>query len=216
MTATDHALVPEIVPRHDIHDIAGGTRRLTREEARILTDEIRSSANRLWVLVSVAHDRGAWRALGYETWKEYVTVELGLSESRSYQLIDTGRVMRAIAEATNSPAEDLQPVPARMVAKVKDHLPKLQRAIAGYLADNPGENPSEVIEAALLEVIPRQPREPLAHDEDGPGGGEICPACMGGGDLGTGPAAKKLSEFLQKSMNGYFARGNPKPRHRRS
>lgn len=49
---------------------------LTRDEARALTDEIRSRVVDLLPRIKEAYDRRADRALGYSSWHEYCTAEL--------------------------------------------------------------------------------------------------------------------------------------------
>jgi hypothetical protein len=65
-------------------------------EARTLTERIRQRLGNLSLLLLQAHDRRAWSALGYRTWEAYVQDELGLSRSRSYELLQHGRVMTAL------------------------------------------------------------------------------------------------------------------------
>lgn len=43
------------------------------DEARQLTERIRSAADTLCQLLAEAHDRGAWRALGYDSFNAYVS-----------------------------------------------------------------------------------------------------------------------------------------------
>lgn len=52
-----------------------------------------------WELLLEAHDRHAWRVLGYDSWGEYVRTEFDMSRSRSYQLLDQARVTRALMRA---------------------------------------------------------------------------------------------------------------------
>jgi hypothetical protein len=74
----------------------------TPDEARQLTERIRSAAAALWQLLAEAHQRGAWRALGYDTFKSYVEAEFQMSEQRAYQLLDQARVIAAITESADS------------------------------------------------------------------------------------------------------------------
>lgn len=178
--------------------------RMSRADARRLTDEIRGTANRLWMLVAIAYDRSAWRALGYDSWKRYVVEELEISESRSYQLIDTGRVMLAIAETLGRDPAGLDPVPARAVAKVKDALPALRRALAEGLAAAPDADSRVLVHDALSAVIVPEPRrEPL----DVASSGQVtCPLCLGGGDLGSGDEAEELAARAQNWLTRYVGR----------
>lgn len=171
-------------------------------EARALTDEIRASANRLWMLVAVAYERKAWRALGYDSWKGYVTEELAISESRSYQLVDTGKVMLAIAEATGADPAELDPVPARTVAKVKDRIPALRKALTGYLADNPDEYELAEVIAAALDTVKATAVKPAPEPVDH--AWVVCPACRGGGDLGVGEDAEQMAVAMEKWLRRYL------------
>jgi hypothetical protein len=89
-------------------------------EARALTERIRSVANNISLLLLEAQERQAWLALGYRSWERYVRQEFGLSRTRSYELLDHGRLIRAIHALTGAlMVEDLPPYAAR---KVKPHL----------------------------------------------------------------------------------------------
>ena len=44
---------------------------LTRDEAQILTDRIRNTADELWALLLEAHGRQAWKPLHYSSWRNY-------------------------------------------------------------------------------------------------------------------------------------------------
>lgn len=75
---------------------------MTLDEARAITDRIKDTVEGLWSLLLEAHERGAWRALGYTTWGAYVEGEFSMSRRRSYQLIDQGVVIRELAAASGS------------------------------------------------------------------------------------------------------------------
>lgn len=103
----------------------------TPEEARALTDRIRSTTEQLWALLAEAHDRQAWAALGYDSFKGYVTAEFGMSKQRAYQLLDQARVIQALTEATGSTmvdpvvvserdARDLKPILTTVVERVRE------------------------------------------------------------------------------------------------
>lgn len=126
----------------------GKPAQLSEREARELTQTIRHTGIRLWLLVAEAHDRGAWSALGYETWKDYVTQELQISESRSYQILDQAKVMREIALA-GADVNDVDPVPARLVLTLKDRLPAVRRAVKSALRND------EPVEDALRDLAKR-------------------------------------------------------------
>jgi hypothetical protein len=64
--------------------------------ARQLTSRIRAAVGDVCLLLLEAHQRRAWVSLGYRTWQEYVRYELNLSRSRSYELLEHGRVVQAL------------------------------------------------------------------------------------------------------------------------
>lgn len=82
---------------------------LGADEARRLTDDIKSAVAFAWGLVEKAYFRRAWEPLGYSSWDDYCEHEFGTShlrlprEERSEvvgSLRDAGLSMRAIAAGT--------------------------------------------------------------------------------------------------------------------
>lgn len=71
----------------------------TADEARDLTERMRSHRDELWRLAIESHDRQAWKALGYPSWREYIEAEVGVKSSQAYRLLDHGRTMLALAAA---------------------------------------------------------------------------------------------------------------------
>lgn len=120
---------------------------MTRDEARQLTDEIKGKTEELWSLVIVAHDRKAYRALGYATWPEYLAAEFEMSRSRSYQLLDQARVIKEIQAATGEmstkvdiserEARDIKPVLDRVTERIREEVatvaPEQARAIVDQI-----------------------------------------------------------------------------------
>jgi len=72
---------------------------MSEHEARDLTMRIKSEMRQTCLLLLQAHDGCAWKALGYSSWERYVHHEFGYSRSRSYELLDQGRVVHAVQEA---------------------------------------------------------------------------------------------------------------------
>lgn len=125
---------------------------LNQDEARMLTTEIQRTSVRLWLLLTEAHDRAAHFALGYDSWDDYVRAEFKMSPSRSYQLIDTGHVMRELAVA-GIDVDTMPPPPTRVISRIKDRLPEIRKAARA--AHKAGEDPTKV-----LREMAREPREP--------------------------------------------------------
>lgn len=134
---------------------------LTEDEARALTDTIRNAVDVVWALIARAHAGGAWKALGYDTWGDYVRVEFDMSRSRSYQLLDQARVVREIESAvpegtpvriTEAAARDLKGVLEEVVPEIRERTDGLA----------PGDA------ADVLDEIVAEQRERLrdTHDDD--------------------------------------------------
>lgn len=127
---------------------AAAGRRMTKSEALALNAQIRATARGLWQLVAEAYDRKAWQALGYASWKDYAAQELQVGESRAYQLVDTGRVMKVISEAAGS--EDVFEtvlVTARETAKIKPHMSTFKKELRAALKD--GMDPAAAVGVAI-------------------------------------------------------------------
>lgn len=163
-------------------------RALSEKEARALTAEIKRQTVQLWLLVEQAHEGRAWDALGYDSWKSYVTAELQMSESRSFQLIDQAKVMRELGRA-GVDLDDLAPPPARVVAIVKNALPEVRKAAARAIRE--GTPIDQAMRTVALENRPKlsisaaAPAQPL----------EACPACDGAGKV-TRRKANKVMRAL--------------------
>lgn len=129
--------------------------RLTKAKAAELTQAIRRQSVGLWLLVKVAHDREAWRVLGYDSFKAYVDAELHITEQRAYQLVDLGKVVDALQRGLTRAGYDVQtlelaPPPARVVAVAKHHLDEVEAA-ALLAAEELGDG--EVPGVAVLEAV---------------------------------------------------------------
>jgi hypothetical protein len=118
-------------PRKEPRVFAAPDTSLESGEARTLTERIRQRLGNLSLLLLQAHDRRAWSALGYPTWEKYVLDELGLSRSRSYELLQHGRVMTAlhtagitagVTEINPYCASQLEPHLTETIADIKRRL----------------------------------------------------------------------------------------------
>ena len=114
---------------------------MNAERAAQLTERIKTSVEELWELIAEAHDRKAWKALGYESWKGYVTKEFAMSEQHSYRLLNQGQVIKALSDATNTRVSpDLS---HREVGRIKPRLQEVTDAVEAKVAD--GMDPKEAI-----------------------------------------------------------------------
>ena len=105
----------------------------TPDEARALTSRIQATHGQLWSLIAEAHDREAWRALGYGSFSAYVDGELEVGRSRAYQLIDEARVVGAIVAAAPEVSNALD-IGARATQELKPHLELLQENVTAAVA----------------------------------------------------------------------------------
>lgn len=122
---------------------------LTEPEARDLTDSIKSTVVATYVLLSRAHEGKAYKALGYSTWKEYVSSEFDFSTQRSYQLLDLAKTAKAIEEAAPEGYEaNLTEAQAR---DIKRELPKITERISAETEGLSAEDSTETIDSIIQE-----------------------------------------------------------------
>lgn len=76
---------------------------LTTDEARALTERIKVATHNLAAMLKEAHDKEAWRALGYSSWNRYVDTEFQISESRSYRLLSAARIEEELSAQLGAP-----------------------------------------------------------------------------------------------------------------
>lgn len=87
--------------------------KLTQEDARSLTDEIKADAERLWAKLLGAYEGGAHKALGYSSWGAYFEAEFGQSHMTGYRLLEAGRVVAELPSNTRvsqNAARELTPL----------------------------------------------------------------------------------------------------------
>lgn len=123
---------------------------LTKSQARKLTDRIAESVEQTWALLHEAHDREAWRALGYSAWAAYVEAEFGLSRSQANRLVVQADVILQIEAATSEPVT----VSARQAQAVKPALAEVVERVSA------GESPTAVVAEVARARATRKPGEP--------------------------------------------------------
>lgn len=123
---------------------------MTKGEAKALTDRIRQAVDGIGTLVEQAHDRGAWKAMGYTKWEDYVKTEFGFTRQRSYQLLDQGRVAKALAQATGdvTTTVDITEAAAR---DLKSDLPAAVAKITAKVEQ--GEDPKSAVKEVVGEAV---------------------------------------------------------------
>ena len=163
--AQDHdgALVPNEVVEGVIEHAA-----LSKDEAVVLTEHIRSTGEALMSLLARAHQGRAHLALGYNTFEEYVTDQFQMSRSRAYQLLSAEKVRIAIESAapdgtdfrlTEAAARDLKTVSEEVV---RDVAARTQ----GVDAEEAGDIVEEIILEHRTAVRERDEQERAEQEED--------------------------------------------------
>lgn len=109
---------------------------MTPDEARHITDRINDLADDMTALVLDAYERGAWKALGYSTWEEYAQTELKKSRRYSYNLIDHGRVVRAIEEVSGV-RHGAHDISERAARQIKPRIGEVTGDIRGRIDGEP-------------------------------------------------------------------------------
>jgi hypothetical protein len=140
---------------------------LTMEEARDLTEHIRSAVDVVWVLVARAHAGRAWEALGYTSFAAYVGEEFNISRSRAYQLLDQAKVVQAIESATpegttlaisEAAARDLKSVLGEVV-------PDIEHRTEGMGPSEAAEVVEEIVEDYRDKVREKREQDALEAEE---------------------------------------------------
>lgn len=124
---------------------------ISKEHAQELTSRIKSAANDLWQLLTEAHEKKAYKALGYSTWAEYVKSEFDMSRGHSYRLLNQGAVIKELGKM--SPMGDISERDAR---KIKPHIAEIKESVSS----------GEPIEDAVYRVIEAEKEEEAHSSED--------------------------------------------------
>lgn len=118
------------------------------DEAREITDRIRNVTSDLWALLAEAHDRQAWRALGYESFKAYVHAEFAMSKRHAYRLLDQAAVIGALTEAAGVTHGSLD-ISEREARELKPHLDEVAKNVADATVDTDPELKAEAAREAI-------------------------------------------------------------------
>ncbi len=140
---------------------------LTKAEASSLTERIRGHIDAAWADITKAYEGKAWKALGYSSWGDYVKAEFDMSRRRSYQLIDQGRVIGAIAEAAGESVNHGTQITERVAREIKDDIPAITAEIRERVerGEDPETAASETVSTAHAEKI-RQREERKAQQAE--------------------------------------------------
>jgi hypothetical protein len=156
---------PVVITDPGVPDISAP---LTTDQARDLTDTIRSTSEVLYVLLSRAHRGKAWEALGYSSFADYVREEFDMSRSRAYQILDQSRVIEAIESASPDGAD----LPAISEAAARDLksiigevVPEIEARTAGVPVSEAGQVVEEIVEDYRDKVRDKREQDALEKEE---------------------------------------------------
>lgn len=150
---------------------------LTEAEARDLTDRIKRAVEHVWELFLEAHERRAWMALAYKSWRDWAQAEFQWSKSHSYRLLDQGRVIRELETATGiSPIGEI--VNEYTARDLKPHLDVVIEQIKAAVVDTEPEMRVEAAKTAVTEMRKwlRQSKTPHPIKKSDTGNGTRHPA----------------------------------------
>lgn len=117
-------------------------------EARALTEDIRRGVERVHLLLVRSYEWGAWRALGYVSWRDYAMTEFRMSKSRAYELLDQARVIKEIESAGFPNSGNLNAGQA-----AGSGIPEINAGQAAELAPIVREHGAEAAAAVLSAVV---------------------------------------------------------------
>lgn len=137
----------------------------TPDEARRITEEIRGAAERIWSLLHEAHERGAWAALGYGSWAEYVQAEFDMSKRHANRLVAQGEVIRAI-EAEVGPVGPTIEISEREARDIKPRLQAVTNSIKEKLTEEATAPEPDRVKEIVAEVVAEERAKAKQATED--------------------------------------------------
>lgn len=185
---------------------------LTYDDARLLTEYIRSTADALYVLLHRAHTGKAWKALGYSSFAAYAKSEFDISKSRAYQLLNQAKLVDEITYAlpegatvtiSEAVARDLKSMASEIVPQVKSET-------EGMTPEDASAKAQEILEDRRKEVGDKKatqtaaPQDVPAFPDDygAPSPEELKSA--DGMALQTGPLERYTSTFPDEGEYGDY------------
>ena len=124
---------------------------MTAIEARLIVDEINTGIVSIGDKLLELYDREGWKALGYSSWRDCVTVEFNFGQSRVYQLLSFAQVTRNIDSTIGGKV--ILPTSERQTRPLTD-LPPAQQAETWREAQN--RNGTVQPSGQQVEVVARE------------------------------------------------------------
>lgn len=127
---------------------------MSESEAHQITEAIRSAATATYILLANAHERKAHKALGYETWADYVRSEFEFSPQRSYQLLDLSKSIKLIESA--APEGTVVKLTESQARDLKRELPRITEQVREATDGLDGEDATDVVDRIIKETREQQ------------------------------------------------------------
>lgn len=115
--------------------------RLSLEQARDLTEEVKADAAALWAKLLALYEGEAHIALGYSSWGDYYAEEFGGGKSRGYQLLDSARVIGSLPDSTNVERPASESVARELVPVLREDPEKVEE-VWGEVVEQHGPSPT--------------------------------------------------------------------------
>jgi hypothetical protein len=118
---------------------------LTVDQAKEITERIKTTTNVLYLLIKRAHAGKAYTALGYSNFEEYVRSEFNFSRSYAYKLLNQATVIEAIEEVApegtsiyigDATARGLKKILPEILAEVEEKTNNLSGNDAGAVIED--------------------------------------------------------------------------------
>jgi hypothetical protein len=130
---------------------------ITVAQAKELTQRIKRSAEATWKLLAEAHERKAWKPLGYKSWKAYAEAEFGMSESNAHRLLNQAHVTKALTAASGDTSTPARGSPtARQAERIKPKLDDATTEVRERI--EAGEAPEQVVPEVVQKYGAPAPR----------------------------------------------------------
>ena len=184
---------------------------MSESEAHQITEAIRSAATATYILLANAHERKAHKALGYETWADYVRSEFEFSPQRSYQLLDLSKSIKLIEGAapegtvvklTESQARDLKRELPRITEQVREETEGLDREDATDVVDRIIQETREQQKADAEVVAEKEKKLAEAELEGYQKGVEAAADALLEADMAENMTSSADDEFLEVEVAG--------------
>jgi len=177
---------------------------MTESCARDLTNRIKHAGEDLSDMLWRAHQGKAWKALGYDSWKQYCETEFRMSKQHSYRLLDFVEIRNVIGHQLVTPQIESQVRPLTQL-EPEQQPAAWERAVE--IAE--GEQPtSRQVEQAVVEISKSESEhDPLRDVEEASEPGDPAPELLLINDEEPSGPALFISQGMDSLLQQGIAKG---------